>query len=375
MPEEPQPDAPAAPARRMPRWSTAPRPVSLRSLLLTLSAVGVVVLTALAALLPVPYVALGPGPTENTLGKLPSGQPLITIKGHQTYPASGHLNLVTVSVSGGPTSHLDLLTALRGWLDPAVAVVPVEAVFPSDSSAKEIEQQNVQEMQLSQQDATVVALHHLGIPVTSKTVVRGVVDGSPSDGVLKPGDVIIEVDGVKATSPDVVRKTIEAHKPGDTIAITVERDGATKVLSVTATKEGDRTVVGFYPDVVYTFPFTVEIDPGNIGGPSAGMMFTLGLIDKLTPGDLTGGKFVAGTGTIDLNGNVGPIGGIHQKMVGARGAGARYFLTPAKNCDEALGAVPAGLQLVKVTTLDDALKALDTIRTGKGTLPSCRTGA
>jgi PDZ domain-containing protein len=346
--------------------------MSRRTATLAMLAAAVVVLTAIAALLPVPYVVEAPGPTENTLGSI-DGTPLIKIEGRKTYPASGHLNLVTVSLSGGPGSHLDLLTALRGWIDPRYAVVPVESVFPPDTTADEIRKQNVEEMQLSQQDATVAALHHLGIPVTQKVVVRAVVKGAPADGKLKPADVIVEVDGERTTSADQVRKLIQAHKPGDTVTITVDRGGRTLVETIKATEQDGRTVVGFYPDIAYTFPFTVEIDPGNIGGPSAGLMFALGVIDKLTPGNLSGGQFIAGTGTIDVDGNVGAIGGIPQKMIGARGEGATWFLTPAKNCAEAASTVPDGLRLVKVSTLDDALSALKTISSGKdlGSLPSC----
>jgi Lon-like protease len=345
---------------------------SRRTATLSLLGLAVVVLTAIAALLPVPYVVLGPGPTENTLGTV-DGTSLITIKGRATYPASGNLNLVTVLVTGGPASHLDLFTALRGWIDPEVAVVPVQTVFAPDTTAEQVRQRNAEEMQLSQQDATVAALRHLKIPVTEKVAVQAVVAGAPAQGRLKAGDVVVSVDGRPATDADAVRATISAHKPGDAVTIVVERDGRTVTEKITTVEQDGRTVVGFIPGALYTFPFTVEIDPGNVGGPSAGLMFSLGVIDKLTPGDLTGGAFVAGTGTIDVDGKVGAIGSIPQKMIGARDAGARFFFTPAKNCAEAVGAVPDGLRLVKVSTLDGALAALDVIKSGKGldALPAC----
>lgn len=345
------------------------RPTRRSATMLVLVA-AVAVLTIVAGLLPVPYVVLGPGPTENTLGTLSGGAPLIKITGRQTYPTTGHLNLVTVSVTGGPGYHLDLLTALRGWVDSKVAVVPEDVVFPPNTSVTQVEQQNTQEMTGSQQDATYVALHHLGIPVGEQVVVQSLVSGSPADGHLKPGDVIRTVDGKTVGSPDAVRSIIEAHKPGDTITMTVDRAGKTLTVQVVAAEQSGRTVVGFYPATQFSFPFTVSIDPGNIGGPSAGLMFTLGIIDKLTPENLTGGKFIAGTGTIDSAGTVGPIGGIQQKMVAARAAGATFFLTPAGNCAEALASDPAGLKLVKVSSLDTALSALSDIRSGAAT-PSC----
>ncbi len=330
----------------------------------------VAVLTVIAGLLPVPYVVLGPGPTENTLGTLSDGTPLIKITGRRTYPTTGHLNLVTVSVTGGPGYHLDLLTALRGWVDGAVAVVPEDVVFPPNTSASEVQQQNTQEMTGSQQDATYVALRHLGVPVGEQVVVQSLVSGSPADGHLKPGDVILSVDGAPTSSPEAVRAVIQAHKPGDTITLSVLRDGKPMSVSVVAVSQSGRTVVGFYPGTKFSFPFTVAIDPGNIGGPSAGLMFALGIIDKLTPGNLTGGKFIAGTGTIDSTGSVGAIGGIQQKLAAARAAGATFFLTPAGNCAEALAADPAGLRLVKVSSLDSALAALADIRAGTAA-PSC----
>ncbi|HSF27045.1 MAG TPA: PDZ domain-containing protein [Actinomycetes bacterium] len=368
MPEQPTPRPDSSPRRRIGGRIT----LSRRTATLSLLALAVAVLTAVAALLPVPYVVLGPGPTENTLGTL-GKTPLINIEGRTTYPAKGNLNLVTVLVSGGPGSHLDLFTALRGWIDPDVAVVPVESVFAPDTTADQVRQRNAEEMTLSQQDATVAALHHLGIPVTERVAVHAVLEGAPAEGRLKAGDIVLDVDGTKATNADVVRSTISAHRPGDEVAITVQRDGKTLTERLTTIEDDGRTVVGFIPGALYTYPFTVEIDPGNIGGPSAGLMFSLGVIDKLTPGDLTGGAFVAGTGTINVDGEVGPIGSIPQKMIGAREAGARWFFVPTKNCAEAVGAAPDGLRLVKVSTLDDALDSLEAISTGRGldALPAC----
>jgi PDZ domain-containing protein len=341
---------------------------------------GLVALVLLAAFAPVPYVALGPGPTEDTLGRI-DGTPLIEISGRRTYPAQGRLELVTVSVVGGPSSRLDLVTALRGWVDGHVAVVPERTVYPPDVTAEQVHDQNVAEMALSQQDATVAALRHLGIPVTGPSVaVTAVVRGQPADGRLRPGDRILAVDGHPVRTPGQVREAIEAHAPGDEVAVTVRRGGQDRRLVLTTSSAGGRTVVGFYPGVVYDYPFHIEIDPGEIGGPSAGLMFALGIVDKLTPGSLTGGAVVAGTGTIDPQGKVGPIGGIQQKLTGAARSGARYFLAPRGNCADIPDPASARPRVVAVSTLDEALSALATIRAARAAgrtpadLPACARG-
>lgn len=347
-----------------------PQPHRTRRRVLTVVGVLVLVLAAIAAVLPVPYVLLSPGPVENTLGTH-DGRPLISIRGKQAYPAKGALDLVTVYVSGGPGQKVSLVEALRGWLDGSTAVVPQDSVFPPSSTQKQVEQQNTQEMSSSQQAATVAALTHLGIDYGGKVTVAEVVPGSPADGHLKTGDVITEVDGARMKTPEDVVAAVRKHQPGDKVALTVGRGGSTQTITLTTADQNGVAVVGFVPDAHYNFPFQVTIDPGDIGGPSAGLMFTLGIVDLLTPGDLTGGRKIAGTGTIDPNGAVGPIGGIQQKMLGARDAGAKWFLAPAGDCADALPAVPDGLTLVKVTSLDDALAAVQTIKTGKGTLPRC----
>jgi len=163
---------------------------------------------------------------------------------------------------------------------------------------------------------------------------------------------------------------ITAKPAGSTLTFTVDRKGTTIQERITTKTVSGRPVVGVVVAEKFTFPFTVKISVGDIGGPSAGMMFALGIIDKLTPDNLTGGKFIAGTGEITDTGNVEPIGGIQQKMVGARDAGATVFLTPASNCADAKAAVPAGLKIVKVSTLSQAMTYLQEIKAGKS-VPSC----
>ncbi|MBB2913574.1 PDZ domain-containing protein [Streptosporangium becharense] len=348
--------------------------MSRRALTLMVAGFLTLALAIIGAVLPVPYVVLSPGPTENTIGDV-DGKPVISIKGRQTYPTDGKLSLVTVAYQGGPGARIDLFSALRGWIDPTIAVVPEETIFPPATTAKQVEEQNTQEMTNSQDDATAAALTELKIPYTSVVTVASTEKGLPADGKFKRGDEIVSVDGTPTADRESVSAAVRRHKAGETVTFVVNRGDQSLTVAVPTTASKDGTpVVGIVMRSGYKFPFEVSINVGDVGGPSAGMMFSLGIVDKLTPGAMTGGKAVAGTGTITPEGEVGPIGGIQQKMVGAREAGAAFFLTPADNCAEAVKAVPEGLKLIKVESLHEAVQAIDVIRTGKGTTPSCSAG-
>lgn len=345
-----------------------------RIVTLAVASMFVLALAVTGALLPVPYVALQPGPTADTLGTLQEGEPVIDVEGRRTYPTKGHLNLVTIAYAGGPDDQIDLFTALRGWLDPRVAVVPRRAVFPEDQSVEEFVQQTSQQMTQSQRNATAAALRELDIPVSTEVTVRGTQQDRPARGVLRKGDVITAVDGTEVANSSEVVRLVSGRNPGQEVTITVRRDGETKDLRLSTApdeQEPERAVVGALLEDRLDYPFTVRYHIGEVGGPSAGLMFALGLVDKLTPGSITGGKFVAGTGTIGSDGRVGPIGGVTQKMIGAQDAGAKIFLTPSGDCPVAGETVPDGLRLVRVDTLHDAVEALDAIRTGDGTVPTC----
>jgi Lon-like protease len=349
-------------------WPGAGR-VSRRGLTLFVAAVGVVAALAVAVLLPVPYVALTPGPTLNTLGSQ-SGKPLIQISGHPTYPTKGHLNMVTVSFIGGPDSNFNVFAALRSWLTPDNAVVPEEEIFTPGQSQQEVLQQDTEEMVSSQQTATAAALCHLNVSFKTVDTIQSTVKGTPAVGVLRKGDVITAVDGTPVTCKHDAATLIREHKPGAALTLAIRRGSATKNYTLRTADVKGVPVVGVNVAEGFVFPFNVKISIGNIGGPSAGMMFALGIIDKITTDNLTGGRFIAGTGEIAVNGDVSPIGGIQQKMAGARAAGATVFLTPAANCSDTTGAVPAGLKLIKVSTLTGAVNALNALNQGKP-VPGC----
>ena len=344
--------------------------MSRRSLTLLIASVGTAVAIAVSVLVPVPYVILGPGPTLNTLGKDSAGHPLITISGHPVYPTNGHLNLVTVSYQGCAGNRFIIFTALVAWLNPHQAVVPEGEICPAGQTQKQTQEQDTQEMTSSQQTATAAALTQLHIPYSTEVVVVLPERGFPAYGVLKAGDVITAVDGQPVTGPASLTKLISAHPAGSTLTLTITRSGQSHQVQVGTRESGGHPVMGVQITQEYKFPFQVTISVGDIGGPSAGMMFALGIIDKLTKLSLTSGRFIAGTGEITASGQVQPIGGIQQKMVGARNAGATIFLTPAANCADAKGAVPAGLRLVKVSTLNQAVTYLEALKAGKS-VPSC----
>jgi PDZ domain-containing protein len=339
-------------------------------LTLIISGLATLVAIAVAVLVPVPYVILGPGPTLNTLGKDSSGQPLITIAGPQTYATSGNLNMVTVSYEGGPGANLNIFQALRAWVDPSEAVVPESELFPPGQTAQQTQAQDTQQMVSSQETAIAAALTALHIPYQSQAEVAATVPRLPASKVLKAGDVIEAVDGKPVAGQSSLSSLITSHPVGSLLRLTVLRGGKTLQLEVKSTESGGKPVIGVDVQEQDKFPFTVKISVGDIGGPSAGMMFALGIIDKLTKMNLTGGKFIAGTGVITPSGQVQPIGGIQQKMIGARDAGATVFLTPAANCADTVGAVPAGLRIVKVSTLPQAITDLEALKAGKS-VPSC----
>jgi PDZ domain-containing protein len=332
-----------------------------------------VLLFSLAGLVPAPYAIIRPGPVYDTLSS-PGGRPLIRIEGRPTYPTSGALDLTTVYSRGGPQRHVNVLDVLVAWADPTEAVLPERQVYPEEQTEQEAEDEAAQQMVSSQENATAAALHELGIPVPTTLTVVGFSEGSDASVKLAQGDVITAVDGEPVPDLPQLRARLQDVRAGGPATVTLRRDGRSEDVDV-ATLEGEegQTMLGVLVDPTYDFPFDVAIEIEDVGGPSAGMMFALGIVDKLTPGAMTRGERVAGTGTIDSSGQVGPIGSIRQKLVGARRSGARYFLAPADNCPQVVGAVPDGLQVVSVGSLADARDAVEAIATGRAAgLPSCR---
>ncbi|HET9631074.1 MAG TPA: PDZ domain-containing protein [Terrabacter sp.] len=332
------------------------------------------VVVVVGSLVHLPYAVMSPGPTENTLGASgDGGKPIISVSGLPTYPTDGALRFTTVRVEGGPGYPVDVWDVLRAWIDPAREVLPVDEVFDPQVTKEQVAEENAIQMEGSQEEATAVALRALGKKVPTHVAIAGITDGSKAKGLLAVGDRLQRIGDENVTDTQQVRDVLQRTKPGQPVTVTVTRQGKERTVQVpTITGQGGRTALGVILGLTHDFPAKVTIDAGAIGGPSAGLMFSLGIYDKLTPGALAGGNQIAGTGTIDDAGNVGPIGGIRQKLAGARADGAQYFLAPARNCDEVVGHVPDGLTVVKVGTFAEARTAVEGIAKGQtGSLPHC----
>jgi PDZ domain-containing protein len=350
--------------------------VSRRTLTLLLSSALVLGLVLVVAVARVPYVALAPGPTFNTLGVDDKGQPVISVSGHKVYEDNGHLNMTTISV----ITPLTLAQALRGWFRHDEAVVPRDVIYPPDQSPDQVRKQDEADFKQSQSSATTAALRYLGVPGTIHVVVSKVTAGSPAAGLINVGDEIVKADGKPVTDSKSLRQLIGTRQPGQPVVLTVVRAGRNVDVTVGTAKTTDRNgtvrpVVGVELNEQTDYPVKITISLGDIGGPSAGLMFALGIIDKLEPGSLTQGRFIAGTGTIDNDGVVGPIGGIQEKLIGARSRGATVFLVPAANCAEALSSPPAGLRLIRVESLRGALGELSKLQSGAPTTPCTKKAA
>lgn len=332
----------------------------------------VVTLVVVAWVTPLPYTTYGPGPTLDVLGTGTNGDEIVQITGEQTYRDAGELRMTTVSVSP-PRARQGLWPLLATWLDDSEAVYPYASVYPEDVTPEESKAEGQVEMSSSQLSAEVAALNDLGYDVAPRGLeVSSIVPGSPADGALALGDRFVSVDGTAIEQPQQVVEAVEAAD-GDAVQFVVRRDGVEENVSVTPEQGGGRPRVGVGIGPAYDLPFgiSVDVDP-RIGGPSAGLMFALAIYDTLTPGSLTGDRTVAGTGTIEASGEVGPIGGIQQKVAGAREAGAGLFLVPAGNCGDVRGVEAGDMRLVEATTLTDARTSIQAwVEDPDAELPSC----
>jgi PDZ domain-containing protein len=331
--------------------------------------------------LPSPYVIQQPGPVLNTLGTSTDADgnevPLITVPDEQDTPSAGQLDLLTVQINGNRERTPSWIELAQAWFDPSRAVVPLDRIFPSGQSTEQRNSENAAMMTDSQLEASAAALRQLGYTVPQDLVVGSVDDTGAASGLLDVGDVITSLDDAPVASVNDVRAAVQTGD-GAPVALGIDRNGVESSVSITPrltdVSGQQQWLLGVGLTLSFDLPVDVKIQIDNVGGPSAGMMFALGIIDKMSPGDLTGGQHVAGTGTIDADGNVGGIGGIRQKLYGARDAGATWFLAPQANCNEVVGHVPDGIRVFAVSTLQDSLAALETIRDGGDldALPTCQ---
>lgn len=312
--------------------------------------------------LSVPFAAEGPGPTFNTLGEV-DGQPVVQISGAELDPVEGNLNMTTVSVRTG----MSLSQAISRWLFTDDTLVPIEQVFPPDLSEEEVEQSNRSAFISSEASATIAAMNHLGMPVMVEVVET--LPDSAAAGHFEAGDIIHEINGREVRTPGQAQAIVRSLRPGDEVNIGFERAGERGEQRIVLGEHPDDAAVpllGISMTSVPTGGIEVDYNLEDIGGPSAGMMFSLAVVDKLSPGPLNGGKFVAGTGTIAEDGTVGPIGGIAHKVRAAEEAGAEVFLAPSANCAEALSAGPQEMTVLEVDTLTDAIDQMAAFSSGGG---------
>jgi Lon-like protease len=343
--------------------------VSRRVRTLLVAGVLFLVLFVLALLMPVPYVVLSPGPTLNTLGTDSDGRPIITIKGRQSNQTTGHLNLTTIDIRSQRVTSVE---ALVGWLQHDRAVVPRSVVYPPGQSEKQVNEQDAAQFASSQDFATAAAFCELGYP--KGFGVLAVEANSGADGKLQPFDQLISLDGAPIDSQQKLSTAMANRKPGETVMIAFKRAGKPMTASVKLSQpeQGQQgAVIGITVGDQCFAPFEVNLGlGGQIGGPSAGLMFALGIMDKVGNRDLTKGAFIAGTGEIGPDGRVKPIGGIQLKMLAARRQGATIFLAPQDNCGDVRGATPGGLNVIKVASLHAAVQDLLAVQSGQS-VPHC----
>lgn len=340
----------------------------------------VVALIVCALVLPLPYAIYSPGETVDLLGTN-AGQPIVTVgKGGPTvYRDGGQLRMVTVQVT--VRSHQPrLVEMLAAWANPDDAVYPLGYVYSDNQGTTQTDHKaGAQEMSSAQDMAEQVAVAATGVKVFRGVIVGSISAGAPATAALKVGDVITSVAGRPITTPDSLKNTVSALKAGTPVPFGITRAGKPLTVRITPARIDGRTRIGVGGadggDLVAaaSMPYRVQVNiPQDITGPSAGLMMALTIFDDLTPGSLTGGAAVAGTGTIDQDGDVGVIGGIQQKIPAARNDGAQLFLVPAGNCPDVSGADRGSMRLAKVSTFADALKVLKTWSSDHNApLPSC----
>jgi Lon-like protease len=367
--------------RADPRFAAEQRSRTVGSLIGWILLIGAVAGTVVLGTLPAPYVKEKPGPVYDTIGEIEiegTSTQVIEITGEKTYPVEGDLDMLTVVLEGTRQNPLSWIDVAIAWFDPTRAILPLDAVYPEGVTDEEDDEQSAADMIDSQQEAVAAALGELGIDYTSIVTVGEVIDGYPAEAVLEQGDQILTVDGDPVDGVGELIAALADAGAGTQVELGIIRDGdeqTVEIAPVASEDDPDTVLIGIGTAATYDFPFEVKVNLGDVGGPSAGMMLALGVYDKLTPGALTGGERIAGTGTISADGEVGPIGGIRQKMYGAENAGADWFLAPVENCDEVIGRIPDGMEVFAVTTLDDALEVVQTVADGGDTSSLARCEA
>lgn len=332
----------------------------------------VVALIVAVFTVPVNVVIEAPGPTWNVLDNgSSSSEDVLKVSGTETYPTEGALRMTTVSVSGCPGYPVTTADLIAAWFSADKRIVDRNEVCPQDQSAEQVEETGKAQMTASQDSAVIAALVETGKAGAMHLTVTEVTEQQTSTKV-QPGDVLetITPEGGQTTtitSFSQLRELMTTIAEGTRVTLGVRRGDQQMAAALTtiAPQEGTTgSLLGLSLKISVDSQVDATFGLSDVGGPSAGMMFALGVVDEITPGALTGGKDISGTGTIDINGQVGPIGGIQQKMAGARKAGSTFFLAPTSNCNEVKGHEPEGMKVFAVGTLHEAVTATKAIASG-----------
>lgn len=357
------------------RFSALRQALTGQSITALVSALVFVALALALAIVPVPYVVYSPGRAYDVLGLNSEGRPLVKITNGPDHVTTGRLAMTTVSVSSSD-SRVTLPEAVYAWFHPDHDALPRQAVYDESKTSEQVKSEEKQLMNSSQGDAVVAGLRAAKVPVEELGMVTAVTVAGPANDRLIPGDLVLQVDGVPVQTPDQAREAIRRHKVGDPVTFLLWRNGAEVTETVTgaaSTSNPDIPAVGVNLGVGYRHQpqVTFGVDE-NIGGPSAGLVFALAVFDRATPGALMKDRSIAGTGTIDAAGKVGPIGGIKEKVAGARRGGATIFLVPRDNCRDLVG-VETDLLLVRVDSLTSAIDSLNKLNTqgDQAAVPAC----
>lgn len=336
-----------------------------------IGAVLAAILVAIAAFVPSPFAIQEPGPVVDVFGTVSvDGEETRVIRAPEadTFPTEGRLNVLSVATIGTPDRPAGWFSLLDAVFDDSRSIVPLADLYPDGTSAEDRAELIDAQMRLSQQSAIAAALRQLDLSVQGVVTVASVVAGGPADGLLADGDVILAAGGERVSGVSELRRAVEAAAAEGAVPVVVERDGTRREVSVRAQPlgggAGTDPMLGIGVTVEFDFPVRVELDLEDIGGPSAGLVFALGIYDRLTPGALTDGMTVSGTGTIDDGGGVGAIGALQQKIWGAAAAGTDLMLIPAANCAEVPDSLPDGLRIAPVSTLEEAISVLQSASNG-----------
>lgn len=312
---------------------------------------------------PAPFAIAQAGPTYDTLAAY-DGTSVIGIDGLPTYESTGELRLTTVSFSRGGSRTFTLGQVIGAYFSENRTVRPEEDIFGTPEQQQREAEESQEMWVISQESATVAAIEALGEVVPTTLTVAEITDASGALGVLEDGDVLVAIDGEEFLSYNDLTTQLERRRPGDEPTFTVLRGSQELELTfplIAYDDDPDSARMGIYVLPTFDLPITVNVGIAEVSGPSAGLMFALAIMDKLTPADELNGARVAGTGAIDIDGQVSPIGGIDHKMDGAAAAGATAFLAPIENCQDVVGHVPPGLDVYAVDTLVDAYAAIVSI--------------